>query len=51
MPGFLERERIIAPPGWSRWLVPPAALSMLRGVAADKPHPRAVRLMLVRVFE
>jgi MFS family permease len=26
--GFLERERIIAPPGWSRWLVPPAALSI-----------------------
>lgn len=26
--GFLERERIIAPPGWSRWLIPPAALSI-----------------------
>jgi MFS family permease len=26
--GFLQRERIIAPPGWSRWLVPPAALSI-----------------------
>jgi hypothetical protein len=28
MPGFLERERIVAPPGWSRWLIPPAALSI-----------------------
>ncbi len=28
MPGFLQRERIVAPPGWSRWLVPPAALSI-----------------------
>jgi MFS family permease len=27
-PGFLQRERIIAPPGWSRWLIPPAALSI-----------------------
>ncbi|HEY1970784.1 MAG TPA: OFA family MFS transporter, partial [Pseudonocardia sp.] len=27
-PGFLDRSRIIAPPGWSRWLVPPAALSI-----------------------
>src|SRR4051794_34993374 len=26
--GFLERSRIVAPPGWSRWLVPPAALSI-----------------------
>jgi MFS family permease len=26
--GFLERERIVAPPGWSRWLIPPAALSI-----------------------
>ena len=26
--GFLQRERIVAPPGWSRWLVPPAALSI-----------------------
>jgi MFS family permease len=25
---FLQRERIVAPPGWSRWLVPPAALSI-----------------------
>ncbi len=28
MAGFLTRERIIAPPGWSRWLIPPAALSI-----------------------
>ncbi|SDG69250.1 OFA family MFS transporter [Pseudonocardia oroxyli] len=28
MAGFLSRERIVAPPGWSRWLVPPAALSI-----------------------
>jgi MFS family permease len=26
--GFLDRERIVAPPGWSRWLIPPAALSI-----------------------
>ena len=26
--GFLQRERIIARLGWSRWLVPPAALSI-----------------------
>ncbi|HEY9416560.1 MAG TPA: OFA family MFS transporter [Pseudonocardia sp.] len=26
--GFLERARIVASPGWSRWLVPPAALSI-----------------------
>ena len=26
--GFLDRERTIAPPGWSRWLIPPAALSV-----------------------
>ena len=25
-PGFLARERTIAKPGFSRWLVPPAAL-------------------------
>nr|WP_209706904.1 OFA family MFS transporter [Leucobacter exalbidus] len=26
--GFLERRRIEARPGWSRWLIPPAALSI-----------------------
>jgi MFS family permease len=26
--GFLDRSRTIAPPGWSRWLVPPAALAI-----------------------
>ncbi|MCE7011522.1 OFA family MFS transporter [Kibdelosporangium philippinense] len=26
--GFLDRSRIVAPEGWSRWLVPPAALSV-----------------------
>jgi MFS family permease len=26
--GFLDRSRIVAGPGWSRWLVPPAALSI-----------------------
>lgn len=26
--GFLERQRIVAHPGWTRWLVPPAALSI-----------------------
>jgi len=27
-PGFLDRRRIIAPPGYNRWLVPPAALAI-----------------------
>jgi MFS family permease len=26
--GFLDRERTVAPPGFSRWLIPPAALSV-----------------------
>ena len=26
--GFLSRDRIVADVGWSRWLVPPAALSI-----------------------
>ncbi|MDQ2708543.1 MAG: OFA family MFS transporter [Actinomycetota bacterium] len=26
--GFLDRSRIVAPSGWSRWLIPPAALSI-----------------------
>jgi MFS family permease len=26
--GFLARERQVAPPGWNRWLVPPAALAI-----------------------
>jgi MFS family permease len=26
--GFLDRSRTIAPPGWSRWMVPPTALSV-----------------------
>ena len=28
MPGLLARERTIAPPGYNRWLVPPAALAI-----------------------
>ena len=28
MGGFLDRSRFVARPGWSRWLVPPAALSI-----------------------
>jgi MFS family permease len=28
VPGFLARERIIAPPGFNRWLIPPAALAV-----------------------
>lgn len=28
MPGFLDKERIIAGPGFNRWLVPPAALAI-----------------------
>ncbi|MBM3807369.1 MAG: OFA family MFS transporter [Acidimicrobiia bacterium] len=28
MPDLLSRERIIAPPGFNRWLVPPAALAI-----------------------
>ncbi|WP_197373892.1 L-lactate MFS transporter [Mycolicibacterium baixiangningiae] len=31
---FFSRERIVAPPGWSRWLVPPAALSVHLSVGA-----------------
>ena len=27
-PGFLDRERIVAGPGFNRWLVPPAALAI-----------------------
>src|SRR5467141_3187799 len=27
-PGFLSKERIIAGPGFNRWLVPPAALAI-----------------------
>ena len=27
-PGFLDRERIVAGPGYSRWLVPPCALAV-----------------------
>ncbi|WP_049578576.1 OFA family MFS transporter [Streptomyces sp. SBT349] len=27
-PGLLDRSRIVAPPGWNRWLIPPAALSV-----------------------
>lgn len=27
-PGLLDRERIVAPPGYDRWLVPPAALAV-----------------------
>ncbi|WNF00169.1 OFA family MFS transporter [Streptomyces luomodiensis] len=26
--GFLDRSRIIAEPGWNRWLIPPAALAI-----------------------
>jgi hypothetical protein len=25
---FLDRSRTVAPPSWSRWLIPPAALSV-----------------------
>lgn len=31
---FFSRERIVASPGWSRWLVPPAALSIHLSVGA-----------------
>jgi hypothetical protein len=27
-PGWLDKERIIAGPGFNRWLVPPAALAI-----------------------
>ena len=27
-PGFLSKERIVARPGFNRWLVPPAALAI-----------------------
>ena len=28
VPSFLARERIIARPGFNRWLIPPAALAV-----------------------
>lgn len=28
MTGLLSKQRIIAPPGYNRWLVPPAALAI-----------------------
>ena len=28
VPSFLARERTVAPPGYSRWLIPPAALAV-----------------------
>jgi hypothetical protein len=28
LPAFLSRERIVAPPDFNRWLVPPAALAI-----------------------
>ncbi len=28
VPAFLARERIVAPPGFNRWLIPPAALAV-----------------------
>lgn len=28
MPGFLARERLVAAPGYNRWLIPPAALAI-----------------------
>ena len=31
---FFSRERIVAPPGWSRWMVPPAALSIHLSIGA-----------------
>ena len=31
---FFSRERIVAEPGWSRWLVPPAALSIHLSIGA-----------------
>ncbi|MGV0852902.1 L-lactate MFS transporter [Mycolicibacterium phlei] len=31
---FFSRARIVAPPGWSRWLVPPAALSIHLSIGA-----------------
>ena len=30
--GFFSRSAIVAPPGWSRWLVPPAALAVHLGI-------------------
>jgi hypothetical protein len=26
--GFLDREQSVAPPGFNRWLIPPAALAV-----------------------
>lgn len=30
--GFFDRSAIVAPRGWSRWLVPPAALAVHLGI-------------------
>jgi len=37
MPGMLDRSRTSAPPGFNRWLVPPAALRihLAIGMATD----------------
>ena len=36
---FLDRERSVAHPGYSRWLVPPAALALVVAVGADGGRP------------
>ncbi len=46
-PGLFDRARIVAPPGFNRWLVPPAALAihLCSGVAYGglAPAAKAVR--------
>ena len=39
-PGFFDKERTIAGPGFSRWLVPPAALAihLCIGMARSEEH-------------
>ena len=35
-PAFLSKERIIAKPGFNRWLVPPAALAIHLCIGIDR---------------
>ena len=50
MAGLLDRERIIAKPGFNRWLVPPAALAIHAiGYLACLREPRVFDLWITKV--
>lgn len=40
-PSILDKERIIASPGFNRWLVPPAALAIHLCIRISHSTPRA----------